>query len=137
MMVILKSHAFLLQNVAPAELLVKRLDDRTRGFTPAPNFAAAGPRKKALVIGFDPFFLKPGLANNNSHQSNPSGVAALFLHNATEIPGMFIQSVIVPVRFEDFDSGRIDTLVDLYLQGAGAVDQQAAGLHNLGCRSKD
>jgi pyrrolidone-carboxylate peptidase len=122
MMVILKSHEFLLQNVADAELLVKRLDDRTRGFTPAPNFAAAGARRKVLVIGFDPFFLKPGQPNHNSHQSNPSGVAALFLHNATEIAGMFIQSVIVPVRFEDFDSGRIDNLVDSHLQGAGSVD---------------
>jgi hypothetical protein len=122
MMVILKSHAFMLQNIAPAENLVKRFDDRTRGITPAPSFAAAGANKKALVIGFDPFFLKPAQPNHNSYQSNPSGVAALFLHNATEIPGMFIQSVIIPVRFEDFDAGRIDNLIDPFLHGAGAVD---------------
>jgi pyrrolidone-carboxylate peptidase len=101
---------------------VKRLDERTRGFLPAPDFTGAGANKKVLLIGFDPFFVVPGQAGHNSHQSNPSGVAALFFHNATEIPGMFIQSVILPVRFEDFDSGMIDKLVDPYLTGAGAVD---------------
>jgi hypothetical protein len=41
---------------------------------------------------------------------------------------MFIQSVILPVRFEDFDAGLVDNLVDNYVQGAN----QAHAILTLG-----
>src|SRR5262249_6682215 len=53
---------------------------------------------------------------------NPSGVAVLYLHNTTAVPGMFIQSVLLPVRFEDFDAGLVDNLVDGFLQGANQAN---------------
>ena len=118
MAAILKSHEFLLQRFSNRDTLVQALEARTRGLEPPPSFLGAGADKRVLVVGFDPFFVRPGKEGNNSHQSNPSGVAALFLHgNAAAVPGMFIQSVVLPVRFDDFDAGVVDTLVDAYLQG--------------------
>ena len=120
----LKSHPFLLQNFAERDILTRLLENVSRGIDPAPSFtgATAGD-KKVLIVGFDPFFVVPGRASNNTHQSNPSGVAALYLHaNPSAVANMFIQSVILPVRFEDFDQGILDKLVDAYLQGGNRPD---------------
>lgn len=62
-----------------------------------------------LVTGFDPFFLDRDIG-----QSNPSGVAALALDGAVlEANGRRaeVQTLIVPVRYRDFDEGRIEALV--------------------------
>ncbi len=120
MQAILKSHEFLVQRVAERTGLVQLLEARTRGLDPAPAFAGAG--RRVLLLGFDPFFVRPNVANNNSHFSNPAGVAALCLHGSTAVPGMVIQSVILPVRFADFDAGIVDMLVDNYLQGPNQVN---------------
>ena len=120
MQAILKSHAFLVQRVEEGATLSRLLEARTRGLDPAPVFAGAG--KRVLLLGFDPFMVRPGATGHNSHFSNPSAVAALFLHGNAVIPGMVIQSVILPVRFEDFDAGLVDRLVDGYLQGPGRAD---------------
>jgi pyrrolidone-carboxylate peptidase len=128
MQAILKSHEFLVQRVAERSRLVRLLEARTRGFDPAPAFVGAG--RRALILGFDPFFVRPNTANNNPHYSNPAGVAALFLHGSTALPGMVIQSVILPVRFEDFDAGILDMLVDNYLQGPNQANMiLSLGLH--------
>lgn len=123
MQAILKSHAFLIQRFVEGATLVQSLEARTRGLDPAPSFAGAGANRRVLLVGFDPFRVRPGATHHNSHYSNPAAVAALFLHgNATAVPGMFIQSVILPVRFEDFDAGMVDNLVDNYLQGANQAN---------------
>jgi len=65
--------------------------------------------KKVLITGFDPFLL-----DRNIKQSNPSGVIALMLDGKTfSIDGTTfeIQSVVIPVRFSDFDLGLIEKIV--------------------------
>ncbi|GLS83092.1 hypothetical protein [Paraferrimonas haliotis] len=60
-----------------------------------------------LVSGFDPFFL-----DKNISQSNPSGLAALWLDGKTwQANGLKVevQSVIMPVRFADFDDGIVES----------------------------
>jgi pyrrolidone-carboxylate peptidase len=64
---------------------------------------------RILVTGFDPFFL-----DRNIDQSNPSGVAALLLHQneiSVDEQVVSIVSLVVPVRFADFDQGMIETLL--------------------------
>lgn len=76
------------------------------------NFSA-GKMKKILVTGFDPFFLDRNIA-----QSNPSGIAALYLDNKVlEMNGekVQVQSLVVPVRFADFDQGMIETMLSKYV----------------------
>jgi len=70
--------------------------------------------KKILLTGFDPFFL-----DRNIDQSNPSGVIALALDGSiVEIEGysVEIESLIVPVRFADFDQGMIEQLLTPYMR---------------------
>ncbi|MBT8450069.1 MAG: hypothetical protein KJO69_10285, partial [Gammaproteobacteria bacterium] len=67
---------------------------------------------KILITGFDPFFL-----DRNLDQSNPSGVTALFLDNQIiQLDGKQaeIQSLVVPVRYADFDQGMIEALLAPY-----------------------
>lgn len=79
----------------------------------------SGTDKKILVTGFDPFFL-----DRNITQSNPSGIAALFLDGKViEYKGVTaqIEAFVVPVRFADFDQGMIENLLTDYYKSA-AVD---------------
>ncbi|MFY8275404.1 hypothetical protein AAEU32_14865 [Pseudoalteromonas sp. SSDWG2] len=68
--------------------------------------------KKILLTGFDPFLL-----DRNINQSNPSGVAALLLdgqvisHDGIDAQ---INTVMIPVRYEDFDQGMIEALLAPY-----------------------
>jgi len=63
---------------------------------------------RIVLSGFDPFLLDLDI-----QQSNPSGVAALLLDGLImDTSGIRaeIQTVLIPVRFADFDSGRIEDL---------------------------
>lgn len=70
--------------------------------------------KRILLTGFDPFFL-----DKNIEQSNPSGLTALLLDGVVieldNIDGKKITAEIntamVPVRYEDFDQGEVETLL--------------------------
>ncbi|MGO2012527.1 MAG: hypothetical protein ACTJH9_11305 [Pseudoalteromonas sp.] len=71
-----------------------------------------GTRKKILLTGFDPFLL-----DRNINQSNPSGIAALLLDGQVlTYKGITaeINTVMVPVRYEDFDQGIIEQLLAPY-----------------------
>lgn len=62
-----------------------------------------------LLTGFDPFFLDKHL-----DQSNPSGLAALALDGYRfNLDGKRVQieTVMIPVRFKDFDAGLIESLL--------------------------
>ncbi|WNC71753.1 hypothetical protein RGQ13_16775 [Thalassotalea psychrophila] len=75
--------------------------------------------KKILVTGFDPFYLHRNIA-----QSNPSGIAAINLDGVViEQDGVTaeIQTLIVPVRFADFDQGMIETMLTPHIK-SGDVD---------------
>ena len=64
---------------------------------------------KILVTGFDPFLL-----DRNIEQGNPSGIAALLLDDQViEYQGKRaeINTVIFPVRYEDFDQGEVEKLL--------------------------
>ncbi|MGI2258888.1 hypothetical protein [Shewanella sp. GXUN23E] len=66
-------------------------------------------RLRILVTGFDPFFLDRNIA-----QSNPSGLVALSLDGKKfEVGGKTaqIETVMIPVRFTDFDEGLIESLL--------------------------
>ncbi len=69
--------------------------------------------KKILLTGFDPFLL-----DRNIKQSNPSGLTALLLDGVVieyqqgdkKITAE-INTAMIPVRFEDFDQGEIESLL--------------------------
>ena len=65
---------------------------------------------RVLVTGFDPFHLDDVIG-----QSNPSGLVALAL-DGTTIAGAHLRSAILPVRFEAFDRGVVETLLEPLFQ---------------------
>ena len=73
-----------------------------------------GAATRILITGFDPFFLDRNIA-----QSNPSGVAALALDDlflGNEEYSAEIETLMIPVRFADFDQGMIETMLKPYIQ---------------------
>ena len=90
--------------------LLTLLEEGSRGRTDLAF--SSGSTKKILLTGFDPFLL-----DKNINQSNPSGVAALLLDgqviNYNGISAE-INTVMVPVRYEDFDQGIIESLLAPY-----------------------
>ena len=71
-------------------------------------------KKKILITGFDPFFL-----DKNIKQSNPSGAAALALDDlliSFNEEDAEIETVILPVRFADFDQGMVEKILTPYLK---------------------
>lgn len=68
--------------------------------------------KKVIVVGFDPLIRK-----NEIKQSNPSGIAALEFDDLfLSIGGqtMEVESLILPLRFTDFDKGIVEDLLGRY-----------------------
>ena len=97
--------------------LIKTLENSSRG-RDSIEFTT-GAVKKILVTGFDPFLL-----DTHIDQSNPSGIVALNLDGQTltyRQTSAEIQTVIFPVRFEDFDAGEVEKLIEPLLK-ARAVD---------------
>ena len=95
---------------AQLNTLLTLLEEGSRGRTDLAF--SSGSTKKILLTGFDPFLL-----DRNINQSNPSGVAALLLdgqvinYNGVSAE---INTVMVPVRYEDFDQGIIESLLAPY-----------------------
>jgi pyrrolidone-carboxylate peptidase len=85
--------------------------------------------KKILITGFDPFFL-----DRNIDQSNPSGVAALALDDVVinyEGKSAEIETLIVPVRFADFDQGMIEELLAPYYEQVDMIVTISMGRENF------
>ena len=85
--------------------------------------------KKILITGFDPFFL-----DRNIDQSNPSGVAALALDDlviSRDGKSAEIETLIVPVRFADFDKGMIETLLAPYYNKVDMIITISMGRENF------
>jgi len=98
--------------ITPPQLdsLLSMLEQGSRGRTDL-EFSK-GAMKKIILTGFDPFLL-----NRNINQSNPSGVAALMLDGKViKYYGITaeINTVMIPVRYEDFDQGTIEALLAPY-----------------------
>ncbi|MDN3674490.1 hypothetical protein QWY99_15725 [Flavobacterium branchiarum] len=88
--------------------IIQLFEEKSRNYTGI-DFSKAGSKKKVLITGFDPFlfnqFNHPNKEDYNILQSNPSGVVALALANDDRL-GVFIQTMIVPVRYTDFDGSQ-------------------------------
>ncbi len=109
------------------EKIIQLFEEKSRNYTGI-NFNAptAAGCKKILITGFDPFFLN-SLDHNkykddsNILQSNPSGIVALALANKDKL-GAFIQTMIVPVRYTDFDGstknneGQGEGIIEKYIK---------------------
>lgn len=96
-------------NIAPwqRDILVNALEKASRGFSDI-SFKDDS-QIKILATGFDPFFLDKDIG-----QSNPSGVAALALDGYQFVVNgkkAQIETVMIPVRFKDFDQGLIESLL--------------------------
>ncbi len=126
MMAGLKRHNHMLSNAADRDALVKLLEWTTRGFTEVRYSGTGVPAgavgaKKILVSGFDPFQLPADI-----NRTNPSGVIALALDGFLADDGNghkgYVQSVIFPVRYRDFDAGMLDEFFKEYLYGPDKVD---------------
>lgn len=89
------------------DILVKAVEKSSRGFSDI-EFSP-DTQINILVTGFDPFFL-----DRNIGQSNPSGLAALALDGYRfDVNGKKaqIETVMIPVRYADFDNGIIESLL--------------------------
>ena len=89
------------------EILLKTVEKSSRGLSNIKFNDDA--QIKILLTGFDPFFL-----DRNIDQSNPSGLVALALDGFTfSVAGKQaqIETVMIPVRFADFDEGIIESLL--------------------------
>lgn len=75
--------------------------------------------KKIIITGFDPFYLDRNIKN-----SNPSGISAIALDDlviSSEGKSAEIETLILPVRYADFDQGMVEELLTPYY-GDNAVD---------------
>ncbi|MET3047019.1 hypothetical protein [Flavobacterium covae] len=118
MQVILKRHPIFIKDINFDKSIVKKgteldkiiqlFEEQSRNYTGI-DFSKANGKKKVLITGFDPFLLNsfnhPDKAYYNILQSNPSGVVALALANDDKL-GAFIQTMVVPVRYADFDGSQ-------------------------------
>lgn len=97
------------QGFSPSQIaaVVERFDGASRGKSEI--IYSKGTAKRIFITGFDPFLL-----DENIEQSNPSGLTALMLDGKViELNGVKaeINAVMVPVRYDDFDNGEIESLL--------------------------
>ena len=76
-----------------------------------------GASKKVFVSGFDPFSLN----GSGLLRGNPSAASVLKL-DGTTVGGAQVQSVVFPVRYNDFDAGIVE---DVYTRHVAPGGQQA------------
>ncbi|QSX33102.1 hypothetical protein JYB87_15435 [Shewanella avicenniae] len=89
------------------QILIKAVEKSSRGFSDLEY--ADNATVKILLTGFDPFFL-----DRHIDQSNPSGLVALALDGYQfQVNGKTaqIETVMIPVRYADFDEGIIESLL--------------------------
>ncbi len=92
------------------ESLLEVFEKSSRGYSDLAYKEKAN--KRILLTGFDPFLL-----DRNIDQSNPSGLAALLFDGMVieyqlgdKIFTAEVNTAMVPVRYEDFDQGEIESL---------------------------
>ncbi|MFV0531968.1 MAG: hypothetical protein ACK5MD_11110 [Flavobacteriales bacterium] len=99
--------------------VIQLFEEKSRNYTEI-DFSKANGKKKVLITGFDPFILNQfdNPIKGNIKQSNPSGVIALALANNSDL-GAYIQTMVVPVRYTDFDSDQSNNSG----QGEGVIEK--------------
>ncbi|MBC8031819.1 MAG: IPT/TIG domain-containing protein, partial [Pyrinomonadaceae bacterium] len=94
--------------LAPSQEIINQFELPSRGLEldGSVSFGTAAGRK-AVFTGFDTFSLP-----TRPLQSNPSGLAALAFNNKDFGPGdqVKVRSVVLPVRYADFDSNLIEKI---------------------------
>ncbi|NTW69466.1 MAG: DUF4157 domain-containing protein [Chlorobiaceae bacterium] len=109
--------------------LIDAFERSSRGHTTIDFSGAATGQKKVLISGFDPFGFDQTFNGSGTDRtildSNPSGAAVLALDGKT-VSGngclsAFVQGVIFPVRYRDFDQGVIENLFGPFLNGTTPV----------------
>ncbi len=102
------------------EKIIQIFEEKSRNYKGVDFSLAPAGAKKILITGFDPFFLNPQYKGMNILQSNPSGCVALALNNMLTQNGLgYIESMIVPVRYTDFDKSNNKETG----QGEGIIEQ--------------
>ncbi len=104
------------------EKIIHLFEEKSRNYNGV-DFSKAGSKKKILITGFDPFLLNSIKYPKrfNILQSNPSGVISLALANNIKL-GAFIQTMVVPVRYSDFDgsqnhdNGQGEGIIEKYIK---------------------
>lgn len=107
--------------------LIILFEDLSRNYTGI-DFGIAAGKKKILITGFDPFFLNSWDPHKNDYnilQSNPSGCVALSLDSQI-IGNAFIRTLIVPVRYTDFDGSQKNDKGE----GTGIIEEHIGKLLN-------
>jgi hypothetical protein len=104
---------------ADRDALVELFEATSRGRDTASFSGARRGAKRILVSGFDPFRLA------DRTRGNPSGAAVLALDGQTLTSGSArgrVEGTIFPVRFADFDAGRVESFFAPFLTGTNRVD---------------
>jgi pyrrolidone-carboxylate peptidase len=88
--------------------LLTQFENLSRNYTQIDFSKALPSSKKLLLMGFDPYGL-----DNRIKTFNPSGILALAIHQhpALLALGIQVQTCILPVRYEDFDQGIVESIV--------------------------
>jgi pyrrolidone-carboxylate peptidase len=114
---------------ADRQQLINMFERNSRGQASVDFSGAAANQKKVLISGFDPFGLTGSPSGTGTNMtildSNPSGAAVLALDGQT-ITGSsglsaFVQGVIFPVRYRDFNAGVIENLFRPFLDGTTPI----------------
>lgn len=100
----------------PLDELLIIFEEKSRNYTGIDFGFTTG--KKILITGYDPFVLNPE-KGGNILQSNPSGCVAQYLA-ANGITGAKVQTMIMPVRYADFDDfkkgkGVVETYIEPWI----------------------
>jgi hypothetical protein len=107
--------------------MVNSLESTSRGHASVSFSGAASTQKRILITGYDPFGFDRAITSGGGTDrtvldSNPSGAAVLAL-NGTSIPGTgtlsaFVQGVLFPVRYRDFDASMVENLIRPLITGS-------------------
>lgn len=105
---------------ADRDKLIERFEDASRGRDTVTFTGARKGTKRILLSGFDPFSL-----TDDPDRGNPSGAAVLALDGQTLTSGDIngrVEGTIFPVRFADFDAGRVESFFTPFITGTNRVD---------------
>ena len=118
MLVELKGHPFCLASLSGRNKLVNSFEEKSRGYY-VDFSGAAETAKKILIIGFDPY----GLASDLNGTSPSASVALALAGQPISTGGKtaHVESVIFPMRYRDFDAGRVEDLLTPLQDSVGMV----------------
>lgn len=125
MLVLLKSHPVVLKDLVLRNRMVKAFEVGSRGYSGVSFAGMPAGAKRILISGFDPFLLNSE-DSENIYNSNPAGVNALALHGKTLLDTDnttvlgYVQAMIFPVRYKDFNDSVIETAFMDWIKKDGA-----------------